>query len=218
MQHPGRPEVADCVRAVGRFEIAARGRERLAEPGRKIPRASAPKLARERLGDSRRPQRAAQQGEQKRSVRTQRIHLGGEGGPVAFRERVERLHVARAIHREDDARSVRPKHGRRQVRVGHSETTRFEVLSQRLISRRGPEEDERRRHDVMDEAGRGHFFAAQAAANRGIALEHQRCPLLFAEHRGCDQRIDSAADEHIVVFAHASFSRGSFLAVASTRF
>src|SRR5690242_21065916 len=35
-----------------------------------------------------------------------------------------------AVHREDDARSVRPKHAGRQVRVGEGEAARFEVLPQ----------------------------------------------------------------------------------------
>ena len=66
----------------------------------------------------------------------------------------------------------------------------------------------------MEETRRGRFFRAQAAANRRIALEHERCPPLLAEHGGGDESVDSATDEHIVVSAHASFSRASFILVA----
>src|SRR6185437_1114270 len=87
---------------------------------RALRRTTRPSPAQGGPGRSPRPERAAEEGEEERSVGAERVHLGGEGLPVALGQRLERLDVARAVHREDDARSVRPKHAGRQAGVGEA--------------------------------------------------------------------------------------------------
>src|SRR5262249_40544404 len=68
--------------------------------------------------------------------------------------------------------------------------------------RRGNEQHNRRRHHVVDEAGRGRCFGADAAADTGVAFEHEDAAAFAAEHRGANQRIDAAADDDVVGRAH----------------
>jgi hypothetical protein len=66
-------------------------------------------------------------------------------------------------------RTVGAKHVGRQIALSDDEPARLEVLSDRAIGGRGQEQDERRRHHVMNEAQRRDFLAVQAAPDSVVS-------------------------------------------------
>ena len=70
-------------------------------------------------------------------------------------------------------RTVGTNHAGRQIAMSDREPARLEVLADRAIGGRGQEQDQRRRHHVMNEARRRDFLAAQAAADAVVALEDE---------------------------------------------
>ncbi len=209
MQAPGRPERVNRFRGIGRFQIMPRGPERLAEPGRELPRAALPRLAREQRRRLTRPQASAEQREQERRVGAHPVHLLREGRAVAFGARLEGRDVAGAVTREQNMRSVGPENTRRQVRMRDFEPARLEVLADRAIGGRCQEQHQRRRHHVMDEAGRGDRLRAQASADAVAAFEQHDLPALLAQHGGGDETVDPAADDHIVGARHSRDQAGT---------
>ena len=198
MQHPGRPQRPEQRRAIALLKPGAGGKQRLAEERGEAARAALPGFARDDLEHAPGPQRAAEQREQERRVGAEPPHVGGEARPVAWRQRVERRDIAGAVHREDLMAAVRQQHAGRQRRVREFESARRQVAGQRGIGGRGDEQHEGRRHDVMDEAGRGDRLGADAPADALVALQHEDALALLAEQRGGHQRVDPAAHDHIV--------------------
>ena len=78
----------------------------------------------------------------------------------------------------------------------------FEFGPQLRIGRRGDEQDESRRHHVVDETRRRDLLGEQAAADPVIALEHKDLMTFAAEERRRHERIDPASDNDVVGIRH----------------
>ena len=74
----------------------------------------------------------------------------------------------------------------------------FKLGPQCGIGGRQQEKDEGRGHHVMREAWNGGLLAADAAADPGVALQHQDLAALAGEEGGGHERIDAAAGDHII--------------------
>ncbi len=120
VQHPWRKQRADDLGLVAGLEPAARGAERFAEEIRKLAQAAAPDFARHDLEHGPRPQRAAEQREQERSVGAHPVDVGGKARAVAVGELVEGRDIRLAVHGEDRMPAVGQQHrGRgRRMREG----------------------------------------------------------------------------------------------------
>jgi hypothetical protein len=202
MKPPGRPERMHRIRLVGRLEMGARSRQSFAEPGQQRAWPPPPGLARDLQRHGSRPELAAEQRKQERRVGAHAIHLSREGGAVAAGAGVESGDVARSVAREQQMRTVGAKHPGRQIAVSDGEAARLQVLSDRAVGGRGQEQDQRRRHHVMNEARRGDFLAAQATADALVALDHDDLPTLLGQNAGGDQSVDAGADDEIVAIRH----------------
>ena len=86
VQHPGREQRAHELGLIAALEPAARGAQRFAEEICQPAKAAAPGFARHDLEHRARPQRAAEQREQERSVGADAIDVGGKARAVAGRE------------------------------------------------------------------------------------------------------------------------------------
>ena len=100
----------------------------------------------------------------------------------------------------------------------------FQLRPELGESRRGDEQDEGRRHHVVNEARRGDLFGADAAADAIVALQHQHLVALAAQAGRRHQRVDAASDDDVVGRRHScvlSVSVGFVLyffgTIASTR-
>jgi hypothetical protein len=121
MQHPGREQRVDQLGAIARLEPAARGAQRLAEESREAAKAASPCFARNDLERCARPQRAAQQREEKGRVGADAVEVGGEARTVTRSELVESGNVRLAVHGQDGVPPVRQQHRRRRRRVREGE-------------------------------------------------------------------------------------------------
>ncbi|RWG63687.1 MAG: hypothetical protein EOQ66_28720, partial [Mesorhizobium sp.] len=111
---------------------------------------------------------------------------------------VQRRDIGGPVGGEHGMAAIGPKHAGGCGRVTEFQPVPRKILAERGIGRRGDEEDEGRRHHVMDEAGRRDLIGAHAAADAVVAFEHEHLGALGAKHRRADQGVDAAAD-HIIV-------------------
>ena len=135
-------------------------------------RASAPSLARDCFGDSARRQRPAQKREEERSVRSSASISVAKASP----SRSVRASKSATLRARSSKMTLDPSGRSTPVGrfVGRGGAARLEGRPRRRACGRGPEQYQRRRHDVAEKTRRGHFFRAQAAADPGAALEHER--------------------------------------------
>src|SRR5262245_53406201 len=194
MQHPGCPESTGDIRPIVRFEPPARRGEGLAEELRELPRPAPPRLARQKLGCRPAPQLTAEKGKEQRRVLLDAADIGEMLGAVARAKPVEGRAIVGALHADDGRAPIRPDHARRMIAVAEFETMLAEIGAKRRVARRGDEQDEGRRHHIMDETRRRDLLAADTAAYAIIALEHQHTLAVLAEHCGGDKGIDAAAN------------------------
>ena len=94
--------------------------------------------------------------------------------------------------------AVGQQHRGRRRRMREGQAALLQLRAELRIGRRGQEQHERRRHDVVDEARRGDLLGADAAADAVIALEEQHLAALAAEERSRNERVDPASDDDVV--------------------
>ena len=198
MQHPRREQRAHDFGLEPRLEPAARGAERFAEESREPAQAAAPGFARHDLRHRARPQRAAEQREQKRRVGADAADVGIEPRAVAAREPFERGDVGLMVHVQDRVAAVGQQHRSRRRRVCEGKTALFQIGGELGVSGRRQEQHEGRRHDVVDEARRGDLFGADTAADAVVALDDEDLMAPAAQQGRRHQRIDAASDDDVV--------------------
>jgi hypothetical protein len=113
--------------------------------------------------------------------------------------------------------AVGQQHRGRGRRVRKRKPALFQFGPQLRIGRRGNEQDERRRHHIVDETRRCYLIGEKAAADPVIALEQQHFVAFAPKQRGCHERVDPTSDNDIVGVRHRPCPPYFLGTIASTR-
>ena len=200
MQHPRRQQAAGALVLERLGQPVARGEQRVAceldQPAAAVVRVG---LAAERKPGAG-PELGPEHAERDLRARHELVEL-----PLP---RVAQLGDVRcSVGREECARAVRERGGRRQVGVQVLEAECVEIRLQLGIGRRADPQRMPGGEDLVREAGcREVFDGLDRAAEPVVALEHADAPALFREQRTSRERVDAATDEDRVEPRHAGDS------------